>query len=77
MIKIDIDLSEDEKKAIRSLKRLAKKWPSTLWLFAGNGGLHILKTGKEGEIVLKKHGGVDNDYVVDYVDDIYADGGDY
>ena len=77
MDEIDIELTEKEKKAIKSLKRLAKKWPPTLWLFAGNGGLHILKTGKKGEVVLRDNGGVDSDYHVDSIDDIYADGGDY
>ena len=30
-----IDLNDEEKKAIRALKRVAKKWPKSLWLFLG------------------------------------------
>ena len=77
MDKIDIELTEREEKAIKSLKRLAKKWPPTLWVFAGNGGLHILRTGKNGEVVLTESGAVNADYGVGSVEGIYADGGDY
>jgi len=74
---MDIELTDDEIKGIKALKRLAKKFPKTLWLFAGNGGLHVIKPGEDGKIVLTKSGGVDGDYHVDSVIDIYADGGDY
>lgn len=74
---VDIETTNEEKKAIKAFKRFAKKWPTTLWLFAGNGGLHIMKTGKNGEVVLRENGAVDGDYNVDSIKDIYADGGDY
>jgi len=72
---IDIELTDEEKKAIRSLKRLAKKWPKTLWLFTGNGGIDIMKM-KDGKAVYLENGAVDGDYNVDNID-IHADGGDY
>lgn len=31
-------LTEEEKKAIAALKRIAKKWPKSLWLF-NNGDM--------------------------------------
>jgi len=43
--------TDAEAKAIRTLKRLAKNWPSTLWLFA-SGDLHVMRTGKDGERVM-------------------------
>lgn len=72
---IDIELTDEETKAIRALKRLAKKWPITLWLFAGTGGLDVMKK-NDGEAVYLKSGNVDGDYKVDNIY-IEADGGDY
>jgi hypothetical protein len=36
-------LTEEEEKAIASLKRLAKKWPESLWLFSASGTLTVMK----------------------------------
>ena len=70
------DLTKEETNAIRCLKSLAKRWPKTLWLFAGpSGGLDVMRCGENG--VPKFAGGrVDPEYIVDYVD-ISADGGDF
>jgi len=38
-----VDLTEEEVKAIASLRRLAKKWPQSLELFGWSGELHVLK----------------------------------
>lgn len=36
-------LTTEEKRAIASLKRLAKKWPITLWLYSGSGDLSVMR----------------------------------
>jgi len=71
------ETTEREEKAIRSLKRLAKNWPPTLWLFAGAGGsVCIMKTGQFGQRMMTEEGGVNPDYIVGDID-IPADGGDW
>lgn len=66
----------EEQKAIAALKRLAKKWPSTLWLFSANGTLNVMRKGDDGEHVILDNGGVDPDYSLDTVR-IENDGGDW
>ena len=44
-------LSDEEVKAIKSLRRLAKRWPDTLWLFSANGSLCVMRKGLNGEHV--------------------------
>lgn len=39
------DLTDGEAKAIRSLERLAKRWPDSLMLFSANGSLKVVRTG--------------------------------
>jgi hypothetical protein len=63
-----------EEQAIAALKRVAKRWPKTLWVFAGNGDLAILRAGPDGEHVHNESGSVDQAYIVDSVD-IPNDGG--
>lgn len=76
----DIELTEDERRAIASLKRLAKRWPSTLWLFAGGSGgdnITILRTGPNGKRMhLPRQGGIDQSFIVDSTK-IPSDGGDW
>lgn len=48
------DLTPDEQRAIRALKRLAKAWPKTLWLFSASGSLYVMKKGPSGERVVRK-----------------------
>ena len=52
-----ITVTEDEQKAIKSLKRLAKKWPSSLSLFSWAGDLCVVKN--SGLLCWIK--GIDND----------------
>ena len=70
------DLTEEERKAIASLKRVAQKWPESLWLFAGNGSLCVMKKGEDGERVMNDTECVDESYCVDTID-IENDGGDF
>ena len=73
------DLTPEEAKAIRALRKLAKTWPRTLWLFSGSGSLHVMRVGPDGEHVIvpgRRHGAVDPDYSVAIID-IPNDGGDW
>lgn len=75
------DLTDDESKAVSALKRVAAKWPRSLWLFSASGTLHVMKCNKDGDrVMMPNHGiaggGVDPDYSVDTID-IPNDGGDW
>lgn len=72
-----LELTKEEQRAINSLKRLAKNWPKSLWLFSGSGSLHVMRVGEEGEQVMNDQQGVDPDYVVATIDGIPNDGGDW
>ena len=71
-----MELTDNEQKAIDSLKRVAKRWPKSLWLYSGSGLLCVMQCGPDGERVMKDNGGVDQDYIVDSID-IPNDGGDW
>jgi len=74
------ELTDEERRAIASLKRLAKKWPKSLWLFVTSGDMHVMKG--RGEVPAR------GDYrtsttepdrrdVVDTISGIDCDGGDF
>jgi hypothetical protein len=44
----DVTLTIEEQKAIASLKRLAKNWPSSLSLFSHTGSLEVVKDDASG-----------------------------
>ena len=75
-------LTPEESKAIASLKRVAKKWPKSLWLFSASGSLTVMKKNKDGKrVYTETHGGavgggVDQSYAMDTIA-IENDGGDY
>lgn len=60
-----VELTKEEKAAIKRLNALAKVWPKSLWLFAANGELKVMKH--------TQIGGVD---IVANIP-IVADGGDW
>ena len=68
----------EEKKAIASLKRLAKKWPKSLWLFSASGTLNVMRANEDGGAICTqgKYSGVDPDYILASID-IPNDGGDW
>ena len=71
----ELTLNPEEKKAVAALKRLAARWPKTLWLFT-NGTLYVVKT-KDGKRVMTERGcAVDEKFIVTSVD-IPSDGGDF
>ena len=74
---MDEELTKDEKAAISALRRLAKKWPKTLWLFSASGTLTVMRCDENGEHAHLDSFGVDPDYIVDTIIGIDNDGGDW
>lgn len=75
------ELTDEERKAVALLRRLAKKWPKTLWLFAGgsfDSKLFIMRKNVDGtRMVLPDSGmGMDPEAIVAEID-IESDGGDW
>jgi hypothetical protein len=70
-----LEPTPEEAKAIRALKRVAKDWPDSLWLFSAAGTLTVMRKGPDGGHV---HNGenVDQSFIVDTID-IENDGGDW
>lgn len=73
----ELEPTDEELAAIRALKRLAKKWPKSLWLFSASGTLCVMRYGPDGKQKTVSHGGVDPDYVLDSNINIPNDGGDW
>lgn len=71
----DYALDDDERRAIASLKRLAKRWPRSLTLASMGGSLYVLPTAHHD---LPGGQGVDPDSVLAYLgSDIPNTGGDW
>jgi hypothetical protein len=68
-----------EAQAVAALKRVAKRWPKTLWLFSASGTLTVMRTGPDGGHVMlpPELGGVDQNYIVTIISGISNDGGDW
>lgn len=78
-----MELTPEEKKAIAALKRVAKIWPKSLWLFSADSILYIMRKQDEKHVMSLglsnsrgSGGGVNPDYIVDTVR-IDSDGGDW
>ena len=75
-------LTSEEKQAIASLRRLAKRWPSSLWLASMAGRLHVMSTSPDGERMYHpvnrdgSGGGLDQRYSLGVIE-IPNDGGDW
>lgn len=71
-------LTDEEKKAVAALKRLAKRWPGSLWIFCGGQqGVAVMKTDEDGLRVTTGNGeGFDQEYCVAQVN-LPCDGGDW
>jgi len=72
-----IEPTKREKECIDALKKLARKWPKTIWLFSGSGTLCVMRTGENGEQITTSGGGMDQDFVLDTIRGIPNDGGDW
>lgn len=74
-----IELSKEEAKAIRRLRKLAKEWPETLWLYS-NGSMYVMRK-KPGEGQIMRDGGrsegVDPAHTVETIVGLYSEGGDW
>jgi hypothetical protein len=70
------DLNAEEQAAVRALRRLEKKWPSSLWLFAASGSLCVMKKKDDGSRGMVSGGGHDAELVVETIS-IPCDGGDW
>jgi hypothetical protein len=71
----DSCLTLDEARAIRSLERLAKRWPKSLMLFSHSGTLNVIKLDDEGGWSLPG-GHHDGNAIVTTITGIQNDGGD-
>ena len=73
---MEFELTKEERNAINTLKRLEKRWPKTLWLFATGMSISIMRCDKNEGHAITKFEGMDPDYIVDSVH-IDNDGGDW
>ena len=79
-------LTREERLAIAALRRLATRWPKSLWLFTVSGVLHVMHVGPDGTRAEKPGtdyrggypppSGYDPEYTLTTVD-IPNDGGDW
>lgn len=74
---MDMELTKEETAAINSLKRLAKRWPKSLWLWSASGTLCVMRSSESGEHVVTANQGVDPSYTVAEISGIDNDGGDW
>lgn len=65
------------KQVMASLKRLEKGWPNDLWIWAGEGGILLMKKDENGNHAYTNSfdGAVDQDYVIEQYSGIDNDGG--
>lgn len=65
--------------AVAALKRLAKRWPKTLWLFSASGTLCVMEKTSDGQVAMTEESNssfVDPDFCIAEID-IENDGGDW
>lgn len=73
---MDIEPTAEERRAIATLHRLAKRWPESLWLFSASGTLCVMRRRQDGERACTSSGAADPDYVLATIN-IPNDGGDW
>ena len=77
-IEVELEVTQEEQNAIRTLQRPAKRWPKSLWLFAASHDLWVMKLSPASErYVVATHGGMDSDAIVAHIRGIHSDGGDW
>lgn len=69
-------MTAQEEKAISDLKRLANRWPKTLWLFSAEGVLHVMRLGPDGQRVQASDGFMDRSASIEQIN-IPNDGGEW
>lgn len=75
-MKMNNDLTEDERKAIKALERICKIMPKTLWLFAASNTLNVMKVNDSGGRAMAPNGAYDPAYCIETIN-IPSDGGDW
>jgi hypothetical protein len=77
----EFQLSQSERGAIQQLKALARTWPKSLWLYSASGSLCVMRKVNGNRVMNTKSGGVglgfDSDYIVEQINGIDNDGGDW
>lgn len=71
-----LEPSPEERRAIATLHRLAKRWPKSLWLFSAGGSLCVMKRAPDGDRMRTPDGGMDPAACLATID-ISNDGGDW
>lgn len=66
------DLTDEERRVIASLQRLARHWPASLMLISMEGGLHVIRT---GDPQYSPDAGVEQEAIIADIDGIPDDGG--
>jgi hypothetical protein len=69
-------LTDEERRAIRALQRLAKRWPKSLTLFSWSGSLVVFHSADMTRLTSCYEGGEKSDLILDTVEGIPNDGGD-
>lgn len=78
-----VECTPEECKLIDSLNRLAKKWKrygKRLWLYSGSGTLYVMMKGETKDNPYPEFtndGGCNKDNVIDIIQGITNDGGDW
>ncbi len=70
-----MEITKEEQAAINALKIVAKRWPSSLWLYSASGTIHVMRY-KNDKPAETESGGIDPDYSIATID-IDNDGGDW
>lgn len=73
---MNLEPTDAERDAIRALRRLAKTWPKSLWLFSASGSLCVMRARQDGNHYTTQDGGIDPDFVLATIN-IPNDGGDW
>jgi len=83
-----IKLTKKQIKQVKALQKLAKDWDDNLWLFAAAGKLCVMLEGgteqnpnptfnKVGGCFAQIGGGVNQENIIEIIDGITCDGGDW
>ena len=75
MQEIRLESTDDELKWFKRLERVLNDIPRSVWLFAADSGIHMMRK-KEGKHAILKTEGMDQDYCLEYVI-CDSDGGDW
>lgn len=66
-----------KKQIIGHLNKLNNRWNDKFWVFAGDGTLHLMKYGKDGDRIIETSGGMSQRAIIVDFANIKADGGDW